>query len=482
MILVLKGKLDRYEAEAFARMLFPKIALADEVCEENFAVITSEADALSVSIRLEGKSFAEKSSITDGEAVTQKACKLLLKGFTALTRKTNNWGILTGVRPIKFYRELMGKNFSDEEIRSAMREKWAVSEKNSDFALLVAKSQIEQIKKLSKKGASVYIGIPFCPTRCSYCTFVSSATDEKSPIIDDYLDCLMPEIEGIGKIIEKNSLTLDTLYLGGGTPTILSAHRLDRLMKCICEKLPVRLGMEMTCEGGRPDTIDEEKLSVLRSYGVNRISVNPQSMRQSVLDAANRRHSIADIVEKAQLAMDMGFKVNMDLIAGMEGDDLKGFKYSLDSLTEIKPHNITVHSLTLKRGSRLYENEGSAIFNKDEEMEKMIEYSRDALLKADYKPYYLYRNKGTIGNLDNTGYERDNSPCLYNIVMMEEVQSVFSAGANSVTRLNKGTELKRIFALKLPLEYIKNPKRIEKNLKEAGDFYENCTAHRQQPY
>ena len=477
MILFLKGNLDRYEAESFARMLFPKISVSENLPERDFVSIVSEDEHLSVTINLDGRDFKEEKN-TPSDSPTREVCRLLLKGFTALTGKTNKWGILTGVRPVKFYRDLIEKNFSHDEIKDIMENKWAVSKENSDFALSIAESQIREIKKLSPRGVSLYVGIPFCPTRCSYCTFVSSATKPESPMIKDYLKAVEPEIEGIGKIIERNSLSLDTVYLGGGTPTILSSEELDYLMSVIYKNLPIKKGMEITCEGGRPDTLNKEKLSVLRSYDVNRISVNPQSMIQTVLDKANRRHSVKNIVDMAYLAMSMGFVVNMDLIAGLAGDSLEGFKYSLDSLRDLNPHNITVHSLTLKRGSRLYEQEDDSIFQKDEEMEKMIEYSRNALFKAGYKPYYLYRNKGTIGNLDNTGYERDNTPCLYNIVMMEEVQSVFSAGAGSVTRLNGDKGLKRIFSLKLPLEYIKHPERIEKNLKEAGDFYENCTAYR----
>lgn len=478
MILFLQGNLDKYEAESFARMLFPKISVGDVLPPENFVSVISGDESAVVLINLKGREFKEERTGISLKDSTREICRLILKGFTVLTGKTNNWGILTGVRPIKFYRDLMEKNFSHDEIKSIMEKKWSVSKENSDFAISVAESQIREMKKLSPNGVSLYVGIPFCPTRCNYCTFVSSATKPESPIIKDYLEAVKPEIEGVGKIIERNSFQLDTIYLGGGTPTILSADELDCLMSVLSQNLPLKKDMEITCEGGRPDTLNEEKLSLLKSYNVNRISVNPQSMIQEVLDKANRRHKVSDIVNMAHLAMDMGFIVNMDLIAGLMGDSLEGFKYSLDSLIDLNPHNITVHSLTLKRGSCIYEQEDDSIFNKDEEMEKMIAYSRKALSKAGYEPYYLYRNKGTIGNLDNTGYERDNTACLYNIVMMEEVQSVFSIGAGSVTRLNGDKGFKRIFSLKLPLEYIKHPERIEKNLKEAGDFYENCTAYR----
>ena len=478
MILKLQGNLDAYEVESFARMLFPGISLG-EAGDKNFVAVIENYNKVEVAIDLEGRKFKENIEEDNFASTTRAICKKLLKGFNVLTGKTNHWGILTGVRPIKFYRDLLDKGNSHEEVIRIMEDKWAVDPKNSLFALDIAENQRKEINKLSQNGISLYAGIPFCPTRCNYCTFVSNATKPGSSIIDDYLQALKREIEGIGKIIAEKNLPLDTIYLGGGTPTILTAKQIDFLMDVMAKNLPLKEGMEITCEGGRPDTLSKEKLSVLRSYNVNRISVNPQSMIQEVLDKANRCHKVEEIITMASLAMEMGFIVNMDLIAGLKGDSFEGFKYSLDELIRLDPHNITVHSLTLKRGSRLYEEENTVLLGKDTQMERMIAYSREALSLSGYQPYYLYRNKGTIGNLDNTGYERDNTPCIYNIVMMEEVQSVISAGAGAVTRLNddKG-RLKRIFSLKLPLEYIKHPERIEKNLKEAGEFYENCIAAR----
>ena len=220
----------------------------------------------------------------------------------------------------------------------------------------------------------------------------------------------------------------------------------------------------------------------MKDAKVTRVSVNPQTMVQSVLDGVGRIHTVEQIEEKCKEAMAMGFYVNMDLIAGLPNDTFEGFCYSLDKVISLNPHNITVHSLTVKRGSVIYENDRLSSFRKDNLIEKMIDYSREKLKKSGYNPYYLYRNKGTVANLDNTGYERDNTSCLYNIVMMEEVQSVISAGAGSVTRLNKGRELSRIFSLKLPLEYIKNPSRIFENQKKAGEFYENNYPNGEQSY
>ena len=300
----------------------------------------------------------------------------------------------------------------------------------------------------------MYIGIPFCPTRCSYCSFVSRTVGKKKNLLDEYLQTLLKEIEITGKLLKDSGKTVRTLYIGGGTPTTLSASQLQQLIDSIHTHIDLSRCIEFTVEGGRPDTLTEEKFTVLKASGADRISINPQSMVDSVLSACGRPHTAQDVRRVYQQALDAGFTdINMDLIAGLPEDTVEGFCKSLDELIALKPANITVHTLALKKGADLFENREKLPTR--QEVAAMLDYSRQQLEKAGYSPYYLYRQKYMSGNYENIGWSRDHRDCLYNIYMMEELHSIVSLGGGGMSKVNlPKNRLERFNNPKFPEQYI----------------------------
>ncbi|MBS7369765.1 MAG: coproporphyrinogen dehydrogenase HemZ, partial [Oscillospiraceae bacterium] len=300
---------------------------------------------------------------------------------------------------------------------------------------------------------SLYVSIPFCPSRCSYCSFVSHSVDKAAGLIEEYLEKLIIELKGTADIARQLSLKLDTVYFGGGTPTTLSADELSRLFEALgaFDMGGVR---EFTVEAGRPDTITREKLLAIKSAGARRISVNPQTMRDSVLSAIGRRHSAADAEAAYHLAREIGFdSINMDLIAGLPTDDEEGFRYSLDRVCALSPENITVHSLSLKRAAELFHKQSGAVSG---EAARMTDYAHETLAAQGYVPYYIYRQKNTADNRENTGYAMPGTESLYNIFVMEELQTVLAVGAGASTKLvdRAGGRIERLVNFKYPYEYI----------------------------
>jgi oxygen-independent coproporphyrinogen-3 oxidase len=331
-------------------------------------------------------------------------------------------------------------------------------ESKTDLALSVAKREIEIIKNSPENSFSLYVSIPFCPTRCSYCSFVShSISNEKArDLIPQYVEKLCEELKATAELAKKNGLYLKSVYWGGGTPTTLTHEQLDVILTEIEKNFDLSRCIEYTVEAGRPDTITKEKLEVLKKHNVNRISINPQTFNNSVLKEIGRCHSAEETAQKYKLARETGFDViNMDLIAGLPTDTVEGFKNSIENALSLNPENITVHTLSLKRSSTIVtEDEKSgldATITSD-----MVEYANSRLTECGYKPYYMYRQSKSLGNLENVGWCKENKECYYNVYMMSECQTVLSVGAGSVTKLKEpdGKQIERIFNFKFPFEYI----------------------------
>ena len=364
------------------------------------------------------------------------------------------WGALAGVRPTKISTKHLLEGGTPESADALLRDDYYVTEPRRKLAITCSQATVQALAHTQPQDISLYIGIPFCPTRCSYCSFVSRAIDKKKKLLEEYLQALLQEIQYTGKLLRESGKTVRTLYIGGGTPTTLSAEQLTRLMDAVRTHIDLSRCLEYTVEGGRPDTLTPEKLQVIRKFGADRISINPQTMIDSVLNACGRPHTAQDVYRVYQQALDAGFTdINMDLIAGLPEDSYEGFCESLDALIDLNPANITVHTLALKKGADLFENRQS--LPSPQEVEKMLAYSREKLQNAGYSPYYLYRQKYMSGNYENIGWSRDNRDCLYNIYMMEELHPIVSLGGGGMSKVPlPKNKLERFNNPKIPEQYL----------------------------
>lgn len=399
---------------------------------------------------------------------------LLFKALSKLTGINPKWGVITGVRPVKRVNEMLDTGMNEEEIKSELSGRFLVSEEKIDIALKTASVQRSALKTTNPDSFSLYISIPFCPSRCSYCSFVSQSVDKALKIMDEYIVNLMKEIEYTAEITKRLGLSLDTVYIGGGTPTTLSESDLSALMKKIQECFDMSGIREYTVEAGRADTITRGKLEVIKAYGADRISINPQTLNDDVLKAIDRRHTVEQFYKSFETAQSIGFKaINTDLIAGLPTDTVASFKNTMDGILKLDPENITVHTLSVKRASNI--NINSELNVLDNPTDKMVEYATSCLLESGYNPYYLYRQKNMVGNLENIGWERDNTPSLYNIFIMEEIQTIIALGAGASTKIvSKDGSIDRIFNYKFPLEYNKHFDLMLKKKDEIERFYINA--------
>ncbi len=456
----------RYEAEKLLRLFFPLVKFNElyEFTSDNGDYLLTRTDGdeilkLTAVLSLNGKTKKKEKEIKK-ELCEDEERELLLLAYELLCEMcsfTPKWGILTGVRPSKL---LMNKLLvcSEQEAYSWFLNTFRVSEEKANLALEVAKTELKIIEKAGDNTFSLYVSIPFCPSRCSYCSFVSHSIDSQKAkdLVPDYVDKLCEEIKFTAEKVKENKLKLTSVYWGGGTPTTLEADDLDRILTEIENCFDLSSCIEYTVEAGRPDTVSEEKLRVLKKHNVGRISINPQTFSDSVLKEIGRRHTSSLTEEKYLLARKIGFdSINMDLIAGLPTDDFEGFKNSVDKAIELNPDNITVHTLALKTSSFIVtENESHSV--KDAGINNMLSYAQKALTENGYKPYYMYRQSKSLGNLENVGWCKEGKEGIYNILMMEECQSIFSVGAGAVTKLrtNDGSVIERIFNFKYPFEYI----------------------------
>ena len=398
--------------------------------------------------------------------INKKTDKLIKKIFIASCtksfyhaamkiRKINlPWGAMCGIRPAKNVRELADEGYSDDQIRDIFRNVYEVDEKKTELAMTVAENEKIILSDIGDGSVSIYIGIPFCPTRCVYCSFVSTDIRVSGKYMDEFCQKLLLEIDKTSDLIKKTGSYVENIYIGGGTPTTLSAEWFDKILKRINENIELSNIKEFTVEAGRPDTIDEEKLSVLKKYGVNRISINPQSMNNETLKKIGRSHDKEMIYKAFRIARKIGFDViNTDLIAGLPDEIPEMFMNSLDEIIRIKPENITVHSLCLKRAARfkLTDNE----LAKSEYMNEMLSYTQMRMKQEGYIPYYMYRQKNSSGNLENVGYAKPGTMSEYNVNIMEEKQTILALGGGGSSKIVIGDRIERVFNFKDPLEYIR---------------------------
>ena len=489
MKLVLRGHDERYTVEQSLMNLFPgelPVYAVIEPGDGSWAVVTCQEEAdgrLTVTTDLAyggGKNSAFFTTLLSGSDFDREgqrrhavgAC--FYQAALELLEAPPPWGMLTGVRPDKpaAWAVMAGKSL--REARRMLEETYFVSPSRAALAAETGGRAAEAARDLDPRDIAVYIGIPFCPTRCAYCSFVSQSVEKSFALIAPYADALIREIRAGGEMVRQQGLRVRALYMGGGTPTTLTAEQLDRVLTAFEESFDTAHCGEITVEAGRPDTITAEKLAVLKARGVTRVSVNPQTMEDRVLRAIGRNHTAGDIDRAMELTARYGFPhVNMDLIAGLPADSPEGFRRSLDACLAYGTDNVTVHTLALKKGSRIL-TEGLSV-PPPEAVAEMLDYAGPALRAAGHRPYYLYRQKYMSGSFENIGWCRSGAACLYNIYIMSELCSILSFGAGGSTKMvEPGTNhIERAFNVKYPKEYTERPEKCLGNQQLFAAFYEN---------
>ena len=444
-----------------------------------YDTITYEADQICFSIADEKhETLASQCEAVEYEKdrhETKNVLKrMVYRTLSEVSGKELPWGDLTGIRPTKIPMKMLEEGKKNVEIAKYMRETYYTSPEKTALAITIANREKDILKTIDyEHGYSLYIGIPFCPSRCSYCSFVSCNLDRDRKLVQPYVDCLCKEVAEIRVQAERAGLTLCSIYIGGGTPTSLSAAQLRQLMGTVRENFDLSKVVEYTVEAGRPDCTDAEKLAVIKEYGATRISINPQTFSDAVLENIGRKHSAQDILDCYADARRAGHEdINMDLIAGLPGDTVEGFEHSLRQAIALQPENITVHTLTLKRASRIVIEDQKE--NDYADVAAMLEKCH-LLAEAGYRPYYLYRQKNTLQNLENVGWCKPGHEGYYNIYIMEEVQTILSAGAGGSTKLvaDGGKRMQRIFNFKYPNEYIQRFAEVLERKKGVAEFYDH---------
>ena len=487
MKLIFQGHDYRYAVEQSLLAFFPDERPVYEGDEESCAHVTlSEENGLHTAVTvltIDGKTASGSSSLDvsdakdeyERERLLQRIVKLsFFEAARSLTGVTPAWGALTGIRPAKLAASIMEEGNSAEETDRILRETYFVSEPRRRLAIECAEAGINAERDLAPNDISLYLGIPFCPTRCAYCSFVSNSVEKSFHLVEPYLEALFREIDSAAALTRDLGLNIKSFYMGGGTPTTLTAEQMSRLLERLNTRFDLSRVVEYTVEAGRPDTITADKLLALKAGGVSRVSINPQSMEDRVLSAIGRRHSADDIRSAMELVNKVGFPhVNMDLIAGLPEDTPEGFRRTLDEVIAFGTDNITIHTLSLKKGSRIT-LEGTRIPEVDE-VAAMLDYADPTLRRADFAPYYLYRQKYMSGSFENVGWCKEGGTGWYNIYIMEELHTILSLGAGGSTKLVDTTNnrIERVFNLKYPKEYIDRAEKIEENQKAVRLFYSN---------
>ena len=471
MNLTLSGHDDRYAVEQLLLSLFPENTPLEAVSSLHRGEVWITARA---SITLDGKTVqAVRRLKTADETVRLRRRALQQSVYLAAVQLLPTqpaWGALAGVRPTKITTKHLLEGGTPKSAEKLLKDVYFVTPERRALAVQCSQSTVKATRLLEPQDISLYVGIPFCPTRCTYCSFVSRTVGKKTELLEPYLNALLKEIEVTGALLAKSGRRVRTIYIGGGTPSTLSTAQLGRLMDAIAAAFDLSDCLEFTVEGGRPDTLDEEKLRAIYAHGANRMSINPQTMEDAVLRACGRPHKAGDIVRAYHQAVAAGFDaINMDLIAGLPEDTVEGFCRSLDAVAALAPSNITVHTLALKKGADLFEKRGS--LPTAEEVTEMVAYANKTLSALGYKPYYLYRQKYMSGSFENVGWSRDGMDCLYNIYMMEEIHTILSLGGGGMNKVNlPDGHLQRFHNPKFPEQYIELLPRVLEQKKELFEL------------
>ena len=477
MNLYVKNNRFWFEPENLTRLFFPneKINVFKEFSEPIPPYVYSElSDKITVRVKIADFCREETAEIKGDDTLDElSTVSLLYKLLRDYSQIDQPWGLLTGVRPIKLLRKISGEVGVDAAMARFTGE-FFVSEEKAELAKMTEENE-RRILSLSKpESFSLYVGIPFCPSRCSYCSFVMSSVERAKKLTEPYVDLLCEELKATAKAAKDLGLRLESVYFGGGTPTALSAEQLNKVLSVVNSEFDMTTCREFTVEAGRPDTITEDKLISLKENNVDRISINPQTVNDEVLKTIGRRHTAAQFYDAFELARNCGFNnINTDLIAGLPGDTLESFKSSLDSMLALNAECITVHTLCMKRASNLTQD--GKVLDRQEALTAwdMLKYAKERLISWQYIPYYLYRQTRMVGNLENVGWSLKGYESLYNVYVMDETHTILACGCGGVTKLKDSgrDHLKRVFNFKFPYEYIDRFDEILKRKAEIYDFY-----------
>jgi len=455
MKLTLIGHDDRYAVEQLQMSLFGPDFPGETISSLHRGKVWLTAVT---AITLDGKTVRASRRLKASEETVRARRRILQQSLylaaIQLLPQLPPWGALAGVRPTKISTKHILEGGNAKSAAKMLQDIYYVTPQRQELAVACSESTVAAANKMNPDDISLYVGVPFCPTRCAYCSFVSRTVGKHTALVQPYLDCLQKEIAETGKLLAQSGKTVRTIYIGGGTPTTLDNSQMAALLDAICTSFDLRRCIEFTVEGGRPDTLSLEKLKIIRQHGADRMSINPQTMVDSVLKACGRPHTGEDVKKAFEWAKNAGFDaINMDLIAGLPTDNFDGFRYSLDSVAAMSPANITVHTLALKKGADLFEQRQD--LSSADAVTRMVDYANEILPTLGYKPYYLYRQKYMSGSFENIGWSKENQDCLYNIYMMEELHTIVSLGGGGMNKVNlPGGTLQRFHNPKFPEQYI----------------------------
>ena len=424
----------RYDVYQMFNIYFPLEELKFSEYEGDYSIIIENNK-----VTFEYKDVKDEALENEEEYFKETIKKLIFKNLQKITKDVYPWGTLVGIRPSKIALKGLREGLSEEEIKAIFYDKHYALEEKAQLCIDVAKFEDKFVNK-DPKNISIYIGMAFCPTRCLYCSFASNPINGNKRLVEPYLKALSYEIKEMSKYVKEKNLRIETIYFGGGTPTSINNEEFEELMNLIYNSfIKENPPKEFTVECGRPDSITLEKLKTMKRYNVTRISINPQTMNDKTLKLIGRNHTSKDVIEKFKMAKELGFEdINMDMIIGLPGEGLEEAKHTANEISKLSPDSLTVHGLSLKRGSIMYENfilkKGLGLKSQEEIM-KMYEESRALAKSLDIKPYYMYRQKNMVGNMENLGYAKKGKECIYNIEMIEDKQTIIALGADAVTKV-----------------------------------------------
>ena len=478
MKIILDSPINKYYVQTLGMIFFPGAHFGEKDEDEDGVTLSvrTEEDEQGVkayaTVSLDEKSeSAEYYAEFTADRTRERVLKLAIGGAVLTAASTllgyrPAWGMMIGVRPAKVASEMLEAGYSKTRVKKMLNTDYLVIPKKAALATSIAVTEKNIIGVPSPKDCSVYISIPFCPSRCTYCSFVSYTSKRLLSLIPEYLEKLKVDIHSNFEIIRQLGLNVKTVYIGGGTPTILDEDQLRSLLETVNRETDVSALEEFTLEAGRPDTINLEKFRIAKEYGVTRVSVNPQSLCADVLCGVGRNHTVDQFYTAFEDARRAEIKtVNVDLIAGLPGDNFKIFSRTMDDIIALSPENITVHTFCIKKSADVLRQNSQIYSARGGDAGKCVDYSQIKVQQAGYIPYYMYRQKNTVGNYENVGFSKPSHEGLYNIYMMEEIHSIFAAGAGAVTKLvdNKGEygtsgNIERLFRHKYPYEYLREDK------------------------
>lgn len=477
MILVQKGYECEYEMNIFINIFFSRDEeglITTNFSHENDLIKVRTEIEFSGEIYSADYEYPFKNSQTDAKIIKKIYSCACTKSFIRAAKKIRNielpWGVMSGIRPAKSVRQFFedGKNY--DEIKEILKDIYEVSPEKCDLAIKVAENERKILKRIKENSVSLYIGIPFCPSRCMYCSFVSTDVKNSGKYMDEFSDLLCLEIKKTGEILKEIGFFVQNIYIGGGTPTTLSAQNLEKIFKAIKENIDLENLEEFTLEAGRPDTVTKEKMELAKKWGVNRVSINPQTMKEETLKVIGRKHTISQFFDAFKIARDAGFdNINTDLIAGLPTESFEDFKNTVEEIIKLNPEDVTVHSMCIKRAAALRFSEIE--LTGYSEMNKMLEYAAKRMKDTGREPYYMYRQKNISGNLENVGYAKENYMSSYNINIMEEAQTIIALGGGGSSKIVLGDRIERVVNFKEPYEYIRRFDEILAKKDEIADYF-----------